>query len=360
MAIALIAAGSWAYLLFFRAGFWRMRERDDRDEPNEPAHWPSVVAVVPARHEAAVIGASLGSRIAQAYPGDVPAAPRLDGLLHGSLPTGWTGKLWAVNRGVEHASRAYAPDYLLLTDADIAHTPNNLRALVSRAESGKLVLASLMAKLSTARAADRLMIPAFVFFFAMLYPFAWVNDPTRKTAAAAGGCMLVKREALERAGAGGVGAIRHEIIDDCALGRLMKRQGPIWIGLTERARSLRPYGTLGAIGHMVARSAYAQLGYSPAMLAGTVAGMMFVYLAPLYLALSAHGLPMALGLFAWAAMLVAYQRVVSFYGLSGLWAAALPGIAALYLVFTIRSAIDVWVGRGGQWKGRAQAVGRPA
>ena len=371
LGFAIIAAGAWAYLLLLRGGFWLTRERDDADSPPEPETWPSVVAVVPARNEADVIGASIGSLAEQNYPGDfrivlvddssddgtaavAPASPRLEVLTNTSLPSGWTGKLWAVHHGVEHATRATKPDYLLLTDADISHSPDNLRSLVARAESKDLVLTSLMAKLSTDSRADRLMIPAFVFFFAMLYPFAWVNDPRRKIAAAAGGCMLVRREALERAG--GIAAVRHEIIDDCALGRLLKLQGPIWIGLTERARSLRPYGSLGAIGHMVARSAYAQLGYSPVMLAGTVASMIVVYLAAPVLALTTHGATMALGLFAWVAMLVAFQRTLRFYRLSPMWSAAIPLIALLYIAFTIRSAWDVWRGQGGQWKGRAQAA----
>ena len=300
MPIAIIAAGAWAYILFLRGGFWLTRERDDRDSFPDPTTWPSVVAVIPARNEADVIGASIGSLVAQDYPGPfriilvddssddgtAPAAPasqRLEVLTNTSLPAGWTGKLWAVNRGVERASEAEAPAYLLLTDADISHTPDNLRLLVARAESKGLVLASLMAKLSVDSRADRLMIPAFVFFFAMLYPFAWVNDPRRKVAAARGGCMLVRREALERAG--GIAAIRREIIDDCALGRLLKRQGPIWIGLTERARSLRPYGAW-------ARSAHGRAlrlrptRYSPVMLAGTVASMVVVYLAAPALALT--------------------------------------------------------------------------
>jgi hopene-associated glycosyltransferase HpnB len=370
-AVALIATGAWVYILFLRGGFWLARERDDRGSFPDPERWPSVVAVVPARNEADVIGASIGSLAAQDYPGSfriilvddssddgtaaaAPPSPRLEVLTTTSLPTGWTGKLWAVNRGVEHASQTAAPDYLLLTDADIRHSPDNLRSLVARAEAKHLVLTSLMAKLNTDSRADRLMIPAFVFFFAMLYPFAWVNDPERKTAAAAGGCMLVIREALERAG--GIGAIRHEIIDDCALSRLMKPQGPIWIGLTERVRSLRPYGGLGAIGRMVARSAYAQLGYSPVMLAGTVASMVIVYLAAPMLALTTHGAAMVLSLSAWAAMLVAVQPTLRFYRLSPLWGVAMPLIALLYLAFTLRSAFDVWRGKGGQWKGRAQAA----
>ena len=272
-AAALIA---WIYLLLGRGLFWLTRERDDRGpQPEDPAVWPSVAVVVPARNEADVIARSLGSLVAQDYPGAfrvilvddgstdgtaaaAPSSELLEVRIGAALPTGWTGKLWAVSQGVEHASRGVAPpDYILLTDADIAHAPDNLRALVARAEAGQLVLTSLMAKLAVETWADRMMIPAFVFFFDMLFPFAWVNDAARKTAAAAGGCMLVRRNALERAG--GIAAIRREIIDDCALGALMKRQGPIWLGLTERARSLRPYGDIGEIGRMISRSAYAQL-----------------------------------------------------------------------------------------------------
>ena len=371
LVIALMAAGAWTYSLCLHGGFWLTRERDTLNSPPEPRLWPSVVAVVPARNEVDVIGASTASLLAQDYPGafrillvddcsdDGTAAAagvssRLEVLTNTSLPAGWTGKLWAVNRGVEEASRIAAPDYFLLTDADISHAPDNLRALVSHAEAGRLTLTSLMVKLSIDRWADRLMIPAFVFFFAMLYPFAWVNDPRRKTAAAAGGCMLVRREALERAG--GIAAIRHEIIDDCALGRLMKRQGPIWLGLTDRARSLRPYGGLGAIGHMIARSAYAQLGYSPVMLIGAVASMTVVYLAAPVMALTTHGVTMILSLSAWGGMLVALQPTLRFYRLSPLWSLAMPLVALLYLAFTVRSALDVWRGKGGQWKGRAQAA----
>jgi hopene-associated glycosyltransferase HpnB len=193
-----------------------------------------------------------------------------------------------------------------------------------------------------------------VFFFDMLYPFAWVGDPRRATAAAAGGCMLVRREALEAAG--GVAAIRARIIDDCALADLMKRQGPIWLGLTLRARSLRPYQSLGAIGRMIARSAYAQLGFSPWLLAGTVLGMALVYLAGPVLALTGSGLAQALGLAAWLAMALAFQPILRVYRLSPLWGLALPAIGALYTLFTLASAVDSWRGRGGMWKGRAQAA----
>ena len=290
--IGALALLIWIYLLFGRGFFGLARERDDRGQAPDPALWPTVVAVVPARDEADVIARSIASLLAQDYPGAFRVIlvddnstdgtgeiarglkGRLDVLTGAPLPPGWTGKLWAQSQGVE---RAGAPDYLWLTDADIAHAPDTLRALVARAEAGALVLTSLMARLTVETWAERLLIPAFILFFDMLYPFAWVNDPRRKTAAAAGGCMLVRREAL--AAAGGLAAIRGRIIDDCSLGALMKQRGPIWLGLTQRSRSLRPYAGFGEIARMVSRSAYAQLNFSPWLLAGTVAGMAIVYLA---------------------------------------------------------------------------------
>ncbi|HEY8609979.1 MAG TPA: glycosyltransferase, partial [Roseomonas sp.] len=270
------------------------------------------------------------------------------------LPAGWTGKLWALEQGVRHATAAAPPDYILLTDADIGHDPANLRALVARAEAGRLTLVSLMAELSCTTRAERFLIPAFVFFFQMLYPFAWVADAGRRIAAGAGGCMLVRREALERAG--GIASVRTAIIDDCALARRLKAQGPIWLGLTRRARSLRPYGSFGEIGRMVSRSAYAQLHYSPLLLAGTLAGMVLTYLIPPALALLGTGLAGVAGLAAWAMMALAFQPMLRFYRASPLWGLALPAIGAAYAVFTLQSALQVWRGRGGMWKGRAQAM----
>lgn len=377
LVIAALALAVWTYLLVGHGGFWRMRERDDRNEPAEPQAWPSVVAVVPARNEADVIASSVGGLLAQDYPGAfsvvlvddnsedgtgavageaagaLNAGDRLRVLSGAPLPAGWTGKLWAVRQGAAEA-KAFAPDYLLLTDADIAHSPDNLRKLVARAEAEGRVMVSLMARLTNETWAERLLIPAFVFFFNMLYPFGWVNDPKHKMAAAAGGCMLVKRDAFEAAG--GIEAIRAEIIDDCALGRRMKTQGPIWLGLTSRAVSLRPYASLGEIGKMVSRSAYAQLGYSPWLLAGTLLGMAIVYLAAPVLALFGHGLARWLGLTAWIAMAVSFQPMLAFYRRSPLWGLALPAIGALYTAFTLDSAIQVWRGKGGMWKGRAQAA----
>jgi hopene-associated glycosyltransferase HpnB len=328
--------------------------------------------VVPARNEADVIERSIGSLLAQDYPGglrvvlvddasDDGTAARAQGLAgaHGkltiltgrTLPAGWTGKLWAVSQGVAAAG---SPTYLWITDADIAHDPQTLRRLVARAEAGGLALVTLMARLQTGTWPERLLIPAFVFFFDMLYPFGLVNDPRRRLAAAAGGVMLVRREAL--VAAGGIAAIRAEIIDDCALGARLKAQGPIWLGLTRTSVSLRPYTTLGEIGRMVSRSAYAQLGYSPWLLAGTIAGMLLVYAAAPLLAVFAGGLARWLGLAAWLLMAISFQPMLRYYRLSPLWGALLPLIGAIYTAFTLQSAIEVWRGRGGMWKGRAQAA----
>jgi hopene-associated glycosyltransferase HpnB len=369
--IGAVALAAWIYLVLGRGFFWLARERDDRALPPDPAAWPDVVAVVPARNEADVVARSIGSLMAQDYPGafsivlvddasDDGTAARAAALPGGDdrltiltgrpLPAGWTGKLWAVSQGVEAAGH---PAYLWITDADIAHEPMTLRRLVARAEAGGLTLVSLMARLQTGTWPERLLIPAFVLFFDMLYPFAFVNDPKRRTAAAAGGCMLVRREALERAG--GIAAIRAEIIDDCALGARLKALGPVWLGLTRSSVSLRPYRTVAEIGRMVARSAYAQLNYSPWLLAGTLAGMLLVYAAGPALAVLADGPARWLGLAVWALMAASFQPMLRYYRVSPLWGLALPLIGALYTFFTVQSAIAVWRGRGGMWKGRAQA-----
>ena len=367
----------WLVLLLGRGMFWRARERDDRLEPPQDlAQWPSVTAVVPARNEADVIKDTIGSLLAQDYPGKLrvilvddestdgtaEAARALDDgskltvMTGAKRPSGWTGKLWAVSQGVIRATDTGAPDYLWFTDADIAHTPENLRHLVARAEDEKLVLTSLMAKLHCQSWPERFFIPAFVYFFDMLYPFAWVNDPKAKMAAAAGGCMLVRREVLEKAG--GIASIRGTIIDDCAMGRLMKAQGPIWLGLTDRARSIRPYAGMGEIRRMVARSAYAQLAYSPLMLLGTLLGLVLMFLAPPFWALFAEGDSWIAGAATWGLMAASFRPMLRFYGRSPLWGLALPAIGLLYALFTLDSAIQHWRGRGGMWKGRAQAMGQ--
>ncbi len=383
MTLSLFLAGLtlaiWITLLFFRGGFWRARERDDADRPVLPTGsvWPSVVAVIPARNEAAMLPHSLASLLAQDYPGRFSVALVNDESSDGTaamarrvaasagrevtvfegkpLPTGWTGKIWAMAQGIERANATEPPpDYLLLTDADIAYAPDALRQLVARAETKGLVLTSLMAKLHCATWPERALIPAFVFFFQMLYPFAWVNLGEAKSAAAAGGSMLVERRALAKAG--GMAAIRGALIDDCALAALMKVQGPIWLGLTDRVRSVRVYPNIGDVRRMVARSAYAQLRYSPLLLAATVAGMAVTFLAaPLVVIFGAFPANAVAGL-AWALMTLAFLPILRFYRLSPLWALALPLISAGYLAFTLDSAYQHWRGKGGMWKGRSQAL----
>ncbi len=346
-------------------------ERDDRDLPPAPTVWPKVVAVVPARDEADVIAKTIAGLLAQDYPGafavrlvdddssDGTAAaasaaasgdPRLTILTAPPRPPGWTGKLWALAHGIEHAG---TPAWLWLTDADIGHAPDTLRNLVTRTGTGDgRVMVSTMARLHCSNLAERALIPAFVYFFAMLYPFSRVNG-RGDSAAAAGGCVLVRREIL--AAAGGIASVRHEIIDDCALARRIKPHGRIWLGLSTRSASLRPYG-FDDIRRMVARSAYAQLGYQWWKLAATVIGMVLLYLTPIALALFAHGSWRWVGTGVWGAMALSMVPINRYYRVSPLWGIALPIIAATYAGFTIDSAIQHWRGRGGMWKGRAQAL----
>ena len=366
----------WIYLILGRGGFWRATPWEETDRSPPPAAWPHVVAVVPARNEAELLPDTLRCLLMQDYPGwfdivlvddqsddgtgDVArsvaaAAKSAHGLtvVRGTaVPSGWAGKLWAMRQGVQQASAA-EPAYLLFTDADIAYEPDAVAGIVCHAMARDLALMSLMVELHCESAAEKVLVPAFVFFFQMLYPFGWVNDPERKLAAAAGGCMLVRRDALERAG--GVDAIRGALIDDCALGRALKSVGPIWLALTKKVRSRRRYPDLGDIRRMVARSAYDQLGYSPLMLAGTVLGMLIVYVAPPALALFATGPARWLGLAAWLAMAAAYQPILRFFRRSPLWGLALPAIGATYVAFTLDSAYQYARGRGGEWKGRVQA-----
>jgi len=384
--IAAVVLAIWLYLIAARGGFWRAAERDDSivllAPPSAVTRWPAVTAVVPARDEAETVGETIGALLRQDYRGTFKvilvddqsrdgtarlaretaaafgAGDRLDVVSGRPLPAGWTGKLWAQSQGMEFAGKAEeAPDYLLLTDADIVLAPQALASLVARAEQDGLVLNSLMVKLRCKSFAERVFVPAFVFFFQMLYPFAWVNDLRRATAAAAGGCMLVRREAL--AAAGGLASIRGALIDDCALAKLLKARGPIALALTDRAHSVRAYPAIGDIRRMVARTAYAQLRYSPLLLAGTVLGLALTYLAPIALTLFADGFAQFAGIFAWALMVCAFRPILRFYAMSGwrswLWAAALPAIAAIYMAFTLDSAYQHARGRGGMWKGRAQA-----
>jgi len=375
--IASMVLAIWLYLLAGRGAFWLGLERDG-GVATDDGPWPAVTAVIPARDEAECVGDTVASLLLQDYPGEfrviavddqsrdgtaevardaaamLGASDRLTVLSGRPLPPGWTGKLWAQHQGVEAAaSTANPPDYLLLTDADIVYAPDELRKLAARARSGGYVLTSLMAKLRCESLAERMFVPAFIFFFQMLYPFAWANDPRRRTAAAAGGCMLVRGAALAQAG--GMASIRTALIDDCALAKVLKARGPIWIGLTEGVRSARAYPQVEDIRRMVARTAYAQLRYSPLLLAGTVSGLAITYLAPVLLAIFAAGTARMLGIAAWFLMAFAFQPILRFYRVSPLWGLALPAIAATYMAFTLDSAYQHARGRGGMWKGRAQA-----
>ena len=371
--IAALSLAAWLYLLFARGFFW-LPVWPAPVPP--PARWPSVAVVVPARNEAAVVGEALASLLTQQYPGRFSvtlvddhsadgtaevardAAQRLAKstsltvIAAAALPAGWSGKLWALSEGIAAAEAADAPELLLLTDADIVHRPSNLAELVARLEAEQRDMVSQMVLLRCRSLAERFLIPAFVFFFAMLYPFAWSNDRRQRTAAAAGGCILLRRSAYRRIG--GFAAMRGALIDDCALAKAVKESGgSIWLGLTKETRSLRPYPGIGDIRRMVARTAYAQLRYSPALLAATVAGLALVYLAPVALVF-AGGEARALALAAWLAMTVAYLPMVRFYELPAFWAPLLPASALVYLAATLDSARRHWRGTGGEWKGRVE------
>jgi hopene-associated glycosyltransferase HpnB len=369
----------WLYLLVARGGFWLAAERDG---PGAGAAirraLPDIAVVIPARDEASCIGETVASLLMQDYPGELRVvvvddnsrdataeaarkaaaklgkAGRLTVVSGRVLPAGWTGKLWAQQQGVDCVNELpRQPAYVLLTDADIVYAPDAVTHLAARAQDEGAVLTSLMVKLHCASLAERAFIPAFIFFFQMLYPFAWANDRRHATAAAAGGCMLVRRDVLQDVG--GMAAIRGALIDDCALAKLLKARGPIWIGLTERVRSIRDYPGMADIRSMVSRTAYAQLRYSPLLLTGTVLGLALTYLAPVALALFASGFAQLAGILAWLAMAVAFWPTLRFYGLPVIWGLALPAIAAIYMAFTVDSAYQHARGRGGMWKGRAQA-----
>jgi hopene-associated glycosyltransferase HpnB len=376
--VAGVAFAAWVYLLTARGGFWRAAQHDRAlSIPIDSAPWPRVVAVIPARDEADVIGANVRSLLRQDYPGDfavivvddhsgddtaailrrlaAEAPGRVTVLSAPALPDGWTGKLWALDHGIRHAEDLPQPaEYLLLTDADIRHAADTLTSLVARARRDRLVLASLMAKLRCHSVAERALVPAFIFLFQMLFPFAWVNRVHCSTAAAAGGCMLVHRRSLRSAG--GVEAIRGELIDDCALARLLKKAGPIWIGLTERAHSTRACRSFGEVRRMIVRCAYTQLRCSPWWLAATAVAMVVVFMAPPVIALFGDGIAARiLGALAWLSMAAAFQPTLHRYRLSPAWGIALPVIAATYLVLTFESAWLHARGRDAEWKGRFRA-----
>jgi hopene-associated glycosyltransferase HpnB len=367
--LAGVALVAWLYLVLLHGGYWRFRER--LPEVGAPARWPSVVAVVPARDEAGMVPETLPSLLRQDYPGEFRVLLVDDASSDGTgdiaqnlgctvvaghgPPPGWTGKVAALATGVAAAG---TPDFFLFTDADIQHPPDSLRELVRAAAGRDLV--SLMARLRTDSYWERAIVPAFVYFFAQLYPFARVNRPGR-TAAAAGGCVLVRRSTLEAAG--GLAAMSGALIDDVALARLIKRHGRIWLGLTTDVLSLRRYPKLADLWDMVARSAYTQLRYSPAVLAGTVLGLLLLYTVPPVAALAGLGWALAggggwadlttvLGFAAWLLMAASYLPMLRAYRLAFGWAPALPGIALLYAGMTVDSAWRHARGRGGAWKGR--------
>ncbi|MER7759022.1 glycosyltransferase [Streptomyces sp. NPDC097619] len=378
---ALLSLAVWIWLLLARGMFWRT---DVRLPPRTaPEVWPSVAVVVPARDEAEVLPRSLPTLLAQDYPGRAEVilvddgstdgtgelAVRLaaagDGLplrvvSPGEPPAGWTGKLWALRHGIALARSCPvgAPEYLLLTDADIAHEPDSLRELVAAARSADLDLVSQMARLRVASGWERLIVPAFVYFFAQLYPFRWVNRPGGRTAAAAGGCVLLRTAAAERAGV--PDRIRQAVIDDVSLARAVRDSGGrIWLGLADRVESVRPYRGLGELWRMVSRSAYAQLRHNPLLLLGTVVGLALVYLVPpvaLVVGLSSGaGAAAWAGGAAWALMAASYLPMLRYYRQPPLTAPLLPLTALLYLLMTVDSAVRHYRGQGAAWKGRTYA-----
>jgi hopene-associated glycosyltransferase HpnB len=371
--IAMICVAIWAYLILARGAYWHASMRDTAHITGLSGQWPAVAAVIPARNESDYIARSVTSLLRQDYRGPLSIvvvdddsddgtgavatdAAADDGRLSVIRTTGpaagWTGKLWAVSQGIA-AAEASRPEYLLLTDADIEHAPDTLSWLVWQSMAGRFVLTSLMAKLHCVSLAEKIHVPAFIYFFQMLYPFAWVARAGSSTAAAAGGCMLVRADALARVG--GIAGIRGALIDDCSLAAKLKTVGPIWLGLTNRARSIRPYPTFADVARMVSRSAYSQLRYSLLALIATTLGMAITFVVPLILGLFASGLPRYLGLLAWAAMSLSFVPTLRYYRLSPIWSLALPGIALLYMSYTLQSAYQHFRRRGGQWKGRVHA-----
>lgn len=375
--LALAALAGWLYLAIGHGGFWKTGP--GLPPGSDPSGWPEVVAVVPARDEAAVLPETLPTLLAQEYPGAFSVIVVDDGSGDGTAevatrlgsgtgklrvveaaerPRGWSGKVWAMSEGVQYAGE---PQYLLFTDADIAYAPGTVTSLVRAATAGERDLVSQMATLNTGTRWERLIVPAFVYFFAQLYPFRRVTRDDTRTAAAAGGCMLVRRETL--AYAGGLGAIKGALIDDVALGRLIKRAGGrCRLDLSRDVTSRRPYPGLADLWTMIARSAYYQLRYSPALLTGTIATLVLLYAVPpaataaglIGLATGAGNaaLTATAGLLAWTIMAATYTPMLRHYHLSPVRAPALPLVALVYAAMTIDSARRHRAGRGGTWKGR--------
>jgi hopene-associated glycosyltransferase HpnB len=373
--VAVLTVIIWFYLTLARGSFWRTK--NFKPGASEKAEFPgSAVAIVPARNEAELIGPVVTSLLNQsvAMPVILVDDESIDGtadvarhaaekagkantliVIRGKpLPAGWTGKLWSMHQGIERA-RAWNPRWLLLADADVVHDPETVASLGLIASHGPYDLVSYMVKLHCESLPERLLIPAFVYFFFMLYPSAWIRDNRRSTAGAAGGCMLLRAEILKRAG--GLESIRGAVIDDCSLARLLKQHnGRLWIGLTDQSRSERRYETFSQIERMISRTAFHQLKHSPLLLLSTIAGMVITYLAPPLFLLTHSRLTVFMGAAAWAAMTLTYANIVRYYRLNPAWALTLPLAALFYLGATIHSAVKYWTGRGGDWKGRFQDI----
>jgi hopene-associated glycosyltransferase HpnB len=371
--IATLTAVTWAYLTLDRGAFWRTKSAQP-DARDNAAISGGVVAVVPARNEAELIGPVVTSLLNQCVA--MPVVLVDDGSTDGTadvarrasekagkadaliviqskpLPAGWTGKLWSMHQGIERA-RALNPAWLMLTDADVLHGADTVANLGLVASHGPYDLVSFMVKLHCESLPEKLLIPAFVYFFFMLYPPAWIRNTRRSTAGAAGGCMLVRAETLERAG--GLESIRGAVIDDCSLARLLRQHGGrLWMGLTEQSQSLRRYETFSEVEHMVSRTAFNQLKHSSLLLLCTIAGMLITYLAPPLLLLTRSRPSIFMGAAAWAAMTITYSTIVRYYRLNPAWALTLPLAALFYLGATVHSAVKYWKGSGGDWKGRVQ------
>ena len=370
----------WLGILLARGRFWMVQRLGAEVAP--VAETGLIAVVIPARNEADVIGSAVGSLLQQSCAGAMHIFLVDDGSSDGTaaaasnaavrsaranaltvingrpLPPGWSGKLWAVQQGIEQALQLQ-PKFLLLTDADIQHCPESAATLAAIAETGGYDLASFMAKLHCRSVAEKMLIPAFVFFFFLLYPPEWIRDPHHRAAGAAGGCLLIRPEALMRAG--GIAAIRNEIIDDCALAAAVKRSGGrVWLGVTQETRSLRAYGSFSEIERMIARTAFNQLRHSAWLLAAALAGLLLAYVLPVGLLFSGAPTLVALGAAAYLLMMIAYLPMVRFYEINILWVLTLPFSAAFYLWATFHSALKYWSGSGGEWKGRAQDMANRA
>lgn len=385
LVLTIISLLIWLYLLIFRGKFW-LADQYLHSVTKSLDSYPSVCAIVPARNEADVLPDTLKSLLTQEYTGQFSViliddqstdntgqiaqnvaeklnlSSRLEVISGKPLPPNWTGKLWAMEQGIRQANqRKSPPDYFLLTDADIIHNGQNLQQLVTKAEQDNLALVSLMVLLKKQTFWERFLIPSFIFFFQKLYPFPWVNDPNNKMAAAAGGCILIRCDILDKVG--GLEILRQALIDDCTLAKAVKttlqteqNKQSIWLGLTNSTYSVRPYSSLKSIWDMVARTAFTQLNYSPLLLLGTVLAMTLIYLiAPISLLVGVilgNGLIIAIALFIWILMAITYIPTLSLYQSSPLWGLSLPAIAFLYTLMTIDSALRYWRGQGGGWKGR--------